>query len=583
MRDRFSRQDRDHAASTTWTHTMKKFATPRHGALAVLLLALAATVGAQEHLATWLGETSSERFGVVAVLGDVDLDGTPDHAIGAPENNGQRGRVRVVSGATGFELWRVSGTLDGDLMGFSVAGAGDVDADGIPDVVIGLPGAEGTNLPGRVQVRSGLDGALIQEELGTQPGGGFGHSVGSVGDVDLDGRSDILVGAPFEDGPAGVDTGAVYALAGGDGHMLAIHQGSLAGDLFGFTMQGSIKAGDGSPEPVIGSEIDSGDGGPEPVIGAPQPDNGGEGYAVELSLVDFSEVRRHVGAQPGDRFGASVGLVGDANGDGVSDLIVGADPRDAAGLPAGSGYARVYGGDGALIHEFADSDGTDGFGAAVAGVGDVNGDGRDDLAVGAPESDGDGWAGANAGTVRIYDGDDGALLHVIHGAAGSGLGRHVAFAGDLDADGLADCAVGAPADISSGIDSGSVFVFSLARWTNLYGGVPGTGGVPALAGTGETSAASTVELALSGARADANAALVAGTALIYDAGLGLFVPNGEIEELGLSTDAQGELVHELQLPAGLPTGAVLYYQFVVDDQSAPEGQARSNTVAGHAP
>jgi hypothetical protein len=562
---------------------MKKFATPRHGALAVLFLALATTVGAQEHLATWLGETSSERFGVVAVIGDVDLDGTPDHAVGAPETNEQRGRVRVVSGATGFEIWRKSGTLPGDLMGFSVAGAGDVDADGYPDVVIGLPGADGTNLPGRVQVRSGLDGALILEVLGTQPGSGFGHSVGSIGDVDFDGRDDILVGAPYEDGPAGAAAGAVYALAGGDGHLLAVHHGDLAGDLFGFSMQGSIKAGDGSPEPVIGSSVSSGDGSPEPVIGAPQPDNGGEGYVVELSLIDFSEVRRHVGALPGDRFGASVGLVGDADGDGTSDLIAGADPRDAAGLPAGVGYARVYGGDGVLIHEFADGDGADGFGAAVAGVGDVNGDGRDDLAVGAPESDGDGWAGALAGTVRLYSGDDGELLHVIHGAAGSGLGRHLAFAGDLDADGLADCAVGAPGDLSSGTDSGSVFVFSLARWTNLYGGVPGAGGVPALAGTGETSAASTVELALSGARPDADVALLAGTALIYDAGHGLFVPSGEIEELGLSTDAQGDLIHELQLPTGLPAGAVLYYQFVVEDTGAPLGQARSNTVAGHAP
>lgn len=542
--------------------------------LAVLLLA--GFSSAQEHISTYLGESAGGALSVSTHLGDVDGDGISDHALGAPQHDGARGRVRVLSGGTGTELWRRAGDLPGDQMGFALAGVPDVDGDGINDVVIGIPATAGGTAPGRVVVRSGLTGELISQIFGSQTDSGFGFSVGGLHDVNGDGRGDVLVGAPFQDGPGGVDAGAVSVFSGRNGSPLAQRNGNLGGDLFGWSMQGAILSGDGNPDPFIG--LCSGDGNPDPIIGAPQTGTNSNGYAVELSMLDFSEVRRHLGPAPGSRFGASVSIAGDVDADGTFDRMVGWSPVSVLGLPAGVGGACVLSGaTGLTLHVLASGLPDDGFGLALAGLGDVDGDGNGDLGVGAPASDGSGWTGPGAGTVRVFSGATGLLLHVLHGATGANFGAALAYAGDLDGDGLADASFGAPGDGNTG----SVFLMSLARWTDLHGGVAGSDGVPLLAGAGETSPAATVELTLSNAPAGTSVLLVAGTALVFDATLGTFTPVEEIVVTGLSTDAEGSLVHELQLPTGLPVDSVLYYQFVVSDPSGPAGVTRSNAMAGH--
>ena len=226
--------------------------------------------------------------------------------------------------------------------------------------------------------------------------------------------------------------------------------GGTGGDLFGNSVSG---AGDVN-----------GDGFDDLIVGALGDGEGSRGTARVLSESQANVLHTFQGDSAGDFLGISVSGAGDVNGDGFADLIVGATGDDNT-APA-SGSARVLSGvDGAVLYNFDGDSINDRFGSSVSGAGDVNGDGFDDLIVGAPFDDNNGFS---SGSARVFSGIDGSVLYNFDGDPASVFGWTVSGAGDVNGDGFADLIVGASSDSINGIRTGSARVFSGVDGSVLY-------------------------------------------------------------------------------------------------------------------
>jgi hypothetical protein len=266
---------------------------------------------------------------------------------------------------------------------------------------------------------------------GPHPGSDFGAAVGAVGDLTGDGVPEILVGA-WRAGIGGPLAGAVYLHSGADGVVLREHHG-LPGHRLGLQ--------------VLGLDDVDGDGSPDYALSAQRNNNTGllSGYAEIRSGATGALLHHFETASNWDRNGATLAAPGDIDGDGVADLLVGAPQDDWQG--PGAGAVRIYSGaTGALLQIQFGRDPWDLFGTSACGVGDLDGDGRGDFAVGSPRAD---TPAAEAGSVQVFSGRTGAELRRIEGHPGDVLGVSVALAGDFDGDGRADLAVGAVDDFSS--------------------------------------------------------------------------------------------------------------------------------------
>ena len=543
-------------------------------ACALLVALLLDNAHGQEPLsshASPINDGLEQRF---TAIGDVTGDGVTDHVTGAPGANGQQGLASLHSGADGALLATLQGEFSGAQFGWSVAAVHDVDGDGVPDFAVGAPATSVPTATGSVFIYSGANAGLIRRLDGNAAGAGFGYGVAGLGDIDGDGHADLLISSPF----ANNSRGQVSSYSGDTGALLATRLGGQDGDLYGASIAGTLSSGDGSPEPIIGQSLLSGDGSPEPIIGAalsgdgspepiigaalsgdgsPEPiigatqaANGGPGYIEILTRDDLTPLATMQGDQNGDRFGWSVSQAGDVDGDGTLDFIVGAHP-DTGATP---GYARVLSGwDGTTMLLLTDGSLSTGFGSSVAGIGDVDGDGHDDLAVG------------SFGTVRVFSGLDGSLAQLINGNDATPLGSTVSFAGDLDGDGKADLAL---SSLGDGINPGTRAIFSLCPATNSSAEPVATRSLTA----GSTSM---VTLSLRNAPAETPAALLVGFGLVFDGSAGTLNPADDIIVNGLSTDATGSLDYALTLSSG----SLIYYQFMIVDPAAEDGLASSNVVA----
>ncbi len=352
-----------------------------------------------------------------------------------------------------------TGAAASDNFGNSVAGAGDVNGDGYGDVIIGANNndAGGTNA-GRAYVYFGGPGADAAADLtltGVAAYDYFGYSVAGAGDVDGDGFGDVLVGAYSNDAGA-MDAGQAYVYLGGPGADAVADltlTGAATGDQFGRSVAGAGDVnGDGYGDVIVGAERDAAGG---MYAGRAYVYYGGPGADASADLT-------LTGAATGDNFGTSVAGAGDVNGDGYDDVIVGACYNDAGGTDAGRAYV-YFGGPGADAVADLTLTGAaalDYFGNSVAGAGDVNGDGYDDVIVGAYHN---GASGTEAGRAYVYFGGPGADavadLTLTGAAVGDMFGRSVAGAGDVNGDGYGDVIVGAYHNSASGMYAGRAYVY----------------------------------------------------------------------------------------------------------------------------
>ena len=401
-------------------------------------------------LNTFNGDSVQDWFGYsVSGAGDVNNDGYDDVIVGAArdDNNGtDSGSAWVLSGANGAILYTFNGDTAGDYFGESVSGAGDVNADGYADVIVGARSDDnnGTN-SGSARVLSGANGAILYVFNGDSSGDEFGTSVSDVGDVNNDGYDDVIVGAHGDDNN-GSNSGSARVLSGANGAILYTFDGDSAADWFG--------------ESVSGAGDVNNDGYADVIVGAFQDDNSGNssGSARVLSGANGAILYTFNGDTAGDYFGESVSGAGDVNADGYADVIVGARSDDNNGTDSGS--ARVLSGaNGTILYTFNGDSTGDYFGKSVSGAGDVNNDGYDDVIVGVYWDDNN---GAGSGSARVLSGANGAILYTFNGdSTGDEFGWSVSGAGDVNNDGYADVIVGAFLDANNGkADSGSARVFS---------------------------------------------------------------------------------------------------------------------------
>ncbi|MCI0689203.1 MAG: hypothetical protein L0Y54_18520 [Sporichthyaceae bacterium] len=414
-------------------------ATVRIAAVFILALALgapAAGAGAQVStppgtFVTMTGDQPGEGYGWAASeLADIDGDGAAEVIVGNPFHTDAAGTLAghtdVRSARTGAVIYTIIGQ-PGELHGYAIADAGDVNRDRVTDFIVGAPGAAltcGSNpQPGTAYVYSGADGSTLLTLTGQAAGDQFGGAVAGAGDVNQDGRADVLVGAPCHDG-VGADSGRAYVYSGRTGHLLRKYNGRAAGDHFGI---GTGSAG----------QVDR-DGRPDHIVGASDAGTGDRGLASVFSgrtgglLLELDG-----GPDTVDAGWFFVAGLGDVNGDKRGDLYVG----DFNGGPGGDGRGLAFvfsGKTGTILHRFQGADPGDGAGPGRY-AGDVDGDGRTDVAVGSYlDSDG----APAAGSVAVYSGRTGDLLRsYVSTVAGENLGFDALGLGDVTGDGHADLAL----------------------------------------------------------------------------------------------------------------------------------------------
>ena len=369
--------------------------------------------------------------------------------------------------------WTAEGVTADSSYGWTAAAAGDVNGDGVSDVVIGARDyGSGSSDEGRVYVYHGtgasttLGAATLAYDPTDDSDARFATAVAGAGDVNGDAYADILVGEPGYDGGA-TNEGRAWMLYGSSSGVTSvgswsIHPTNAVNAYFGFAVAGVDIDGDGFSD-VFVSAYGAENGETEEGLvygyyGSATGPSTTDDWSAESDLADA-------------QFGRALANGGDLDDDGYEDLVVGAPYLD---VTTDEGLVYVYfgsvSGPDSTPTTLTGAVAGEGFGAAVAGVGDVDGDGVDDLLVGAPNSD----AGAlGGGRAALYVGVSGtgpvnvADWEIQGDTASEERGSAVAGHGDFNDDGLFDVLIGAPGWTGSALGEGAVYAYQGSTTTTL--------------------------------------------------------------------------------------------------------------------
>jgi len=405
--------------------------------------------------------------GSIATAGDVNADGYSDVIIGTPyytDGEEQEGRAQVFLGSPAGlvedPIWSVESNIEAASFGAAVSLAGDVNGDGYDDVIVGAYGIDGYS--GKAFVyhggSTGLSTTPSWVGVIDDPDSQFGQAVASAGDVNGDGYDDVIVGAPYLD--AGQDSeGRVYVYHGGPSGLSSTPAWVKESNLT-LTLFGYSVQGAGDTD---------GDGYGDVLIGSPAYSDGqsNEGR-VQLFRGSATGLRTtHSWAIESNQavayMGYSVSTAGDFNGDGFADVIIGAPEYDSPTQDEGVAFVHLGSpaGPDLMFALSAESNKEEGqVGLSVMTAGDVNGDGFSDCLVGSPYF----VDGESHGLARVYHGQGASIsptprLSNIAGTAGDAFGQAVAPAGDVNGDGYGDFIIGSPGYSNGQSDEGAAFVY----------------------------------------------------------------------------------------------------------------------------
>lgn len=383
----------------------------------------------------WRGESAGDQFGWIARnVGDVDGDGITDIVTSAPTHGAHAGRIYVYSVGSGRLLWSADGK-PGDELGSGVEGIGDTNGDGIPDVAASGPSGSGV-----AYIYSGRDGQILQTFQSARADELFGNHISGIGDVDGDGHADLIIGAPGKDGES-VNTGHAYIYSGKDGRLLFTLAGERLGDAFGSAVAGYSKGKDHYL-----------------VVGAPLagPDRHGRVYLYDNPagtpkfVIDADSTGTALGAM-------FVSILHNTTAADTHDIFV----SDWTNASKGASTGRIYvhsASTGENLMTLTGENAGDGFGTSKSTAGDVDGDGHEDLIVGAWQY---GQVALSAGRAYLYSGKDGHLIKTFTcRTPGDSFGFDAVGLGDVDGDGTADMLITSGWSGVNGHHSGRVFIIS---------------------------------------------------------------------------------------------------------------------------
>lgn len=380
------------------------------------------------------GSKPGEQFGTsIAFVPDLNEDHFDELIVGVPfgcRDGLPTGRVVMLSGSHGTVLWERFGLVPHEEFGSVVGTIGDLDLDGANDILVGTPKADGNGENrGEVRVLSGSSGQTLHTFFGGSDHSGFGKAVANAGDLDGDGFDDVMVGAP-EDSVGPDRPGTVTVYSGGSGEILFRLFGRSDGERFGATLGAGVDLdGDHAFDLMIGAPLANG------AAGRVSLHRGRDGHPIG-----------EIHGRRNERFGSSLATLSPT--DDVRRRLWAVGAPGFLSRRGHEGRVMIFS-SGDVIDEFTAEDLGMPCGDHLAPAGDIDGDHFPDL-----------LSGSTQGHVALISGaNHRVLFQRSEGPFGSGIGRALCGLGQTDSDNFPEFAIGRPFDPSRGPATGAVDVF----------------------------------------------------------------------------------------------------------------------------